>query len=43
MMNNDALPPIDIDPDTFEIRIDGEVVEPAPAASLPLAQLYTMF
>ena len=33
----------DIDPDTFEIAIDGDPVEPAPAARLPLAQLYSMF
>lgn len=43
MRNNDALPRIDIQPDTFRIDIDGEEVHPAPAASLPLAQLYTMF
>ncbi|EWS81273.1 urease subunit alpha [Brachybacterium phenoliresistens] len=43
MRNNDTLPRIDIRPDTFEISIDGENVEPAPAARLPLAQLYQMF
>ncbi|MEP7764549.1 urease subunit alpha [Sanguibacter sp. 25GB23B1] len=43
MRNNDALPTIDIDPETFAIHVDGELVEPAPAASLPLAQLYSMF
>ncbi|WP_159623187.1 urease subunit alpha [Ruania rhizosphaerae] len=43
MRNNDALPRIDIRPDTFEIRIDGDLVEPAPAAALPLSQLYSMF
>lgn len=43
LKNNDALPRIDIDPDTFGISIDGEPVVPAPASSLPLAQLYTMF
>ena len=43
MRNNDALPRIDIRPDTFDIRIDGELVEPAPAARLPLAQLYQLF
>lgn len=43
MRNNDTLPRIDIRPDTFEISIDGESVEPAPAARLPLAQLYQMF
>jgi urease subunit alpha len=43
MRNNDALPQIDIRPDTFDISIDGEIVEPAPATSLPLAQLYQLF
>ena len=43
MRNNDALPAISIRPDTFEISIDGEGVEPDPATSLPLAQLYNLF
>ena len=43
MRNNDALPAIDIDPETFAIAIDGDPVEPAPAERLPLAQLYAMF
>ena len=43
MVNNSAMPRIDIDAETFAIAIDGEVVQPAPAAELPLAQLYTMF
>ena len=43
MKNNDLLPRIRIEPDTFEIAIDGERVEPAPAETLPLAQLYNMF
>lgn len=43
MRNNDALPSIDIRPDTFDISIDGELVEPSPAERLPLAQLYQLF
>ena len=43
MVNNDALPRIDIDAETFEIEIEGERVVPAPAETLPLAQLYAMF
>nr|WP_211333428.1 urease subunit alpha [Terracoccus luteus] len=43
MVNNDALPTIEVDPETFTIRVDGEVVEPAPAESLPMAQLYSLF
>jgi len=40
---NDALPDIAVDPDTFTVRIDGEAIEPAPAASLPMAQRYFLF
>ena len=43
MINNDALPRIDIKPESFAISIDGERVVPAPADRLPLAQLYSMF
>jgi len=43
MRNNDVCPRIDIDPETFRIEVDGEVVVPAPADRLPLAQLYSMF
>ena len=43
MRNNDALPAIDIDPETFAIAIDGQHVEPVPAEWLPLAQLYSLF
>lgn len=43
MKNNDALPRIEVEPDTFEISIDGERVVPAPASVLPLAQLYNLF
>jgi len=43
MVNNSALPAIDVDPETFAITIDGDLVEPQPAAELPLAQLYSMF
>ncbi|MDX6235309.1 MAG: urease subunit alpha [Kribbellaceae bacterium] len=43
MRNNDALPSIEIDPETFAIKVDGNLVEPAPAEVLPMAQLYAMF
>jgi urease subunit alpha len=43
MVNNDALPDIHVDPETFAITIDGDLVEPQPATELPLAQLYSMF
>ncbi|MFD1937275.1 MULTISPECIES: urease subunit alpha [Nonomuraea] len=40
---NDALPRIDVAPDTFEVRVDGELIEPAPAVELPMAQRYFLF
>src|SRR5690606_41366932 len=43
MKNNDYLPQIDIDPESFAIEVDGELVVPAPADRLPLAQLYSLF
>ncbi|NBM17680.1 urease subunit alpha [Streptomyces sp. GC420] len=43
MRQNDAMPDVAVDPDSFTVTIDGEVVEPAPAAELPLAQRYFLF
>jgi urease subunit alpha len=40
---NTALPRIEVDPDSFTVRIDGDVVEPAPAEVLPMAQRYFLF
>jgi urease subunit alpha len=40
---NDALPRVDVAPDTFAVRIDGELVEPSPATSLPMTQRYFLF
>ncbi|GBG38920.1 urease subunit alpha [Mycobacterium montefiorense] len=40
---NDALPDIEVDPDTFTVRIDGEVWEEQPATELPMAQRYFLF
>lgn len=43
MPNNTTLPDLDVDPETFAIRIDGELVKPQPVDEVPLAQRYTMF
>ena len=43
MVNNDVCPDIEIDPETFQIQVDGELVLPSPADRLPLAQLYSLF
>jgi urease subunit alpha len=40
---NDALPRIEVEPDTFTVRVNGEVVEPEPATELPMAQRYFLF
>ncbi|MFJ5707148.1 urease subunit alpha [Streptomyces sp. NPDC093105] len=43
MRENDALPRVEVDADTFTVTIDGEAVEPAPAVELPMAQRYFLF
>lgn len=43
MPHNDAQPRIEVDPDTFTVRIDGEVWTEQPAAELPMAQRYFLF
>jgi urease subunit alpha len=40
---NDALPRIDVDSETFAVRIDGELIEEAPPSELPMAQRYFLF
>ena len=43
MMHNDALPRIDVDPETYEVRADGELLVCEPAKVLPMAQRYFLF
>ncbi|MFJ8808416.1 urease subunit alpha [Streptomyces sp. NPDC102490] len=43
MRQNDALPRVEVAADSFAVTIDGELVEPAPVAELPLAQRYFLF
>jgi urease subunit alpha len=43
MKLNDALPAMEVDPETYEVRADGVLLRCEPAASLPLAQLYCLF
>jgi len=40
---NDAMPKISVDPETYEVRADGELLECEPAKVLPLAQRYYLF
>jgi urease subunit alpha len=43
MIHNNATPKIDIDPETYEVRADGELLVCEPAKELPMAQRYFLF
>ena len=40
MVYNDATPHIEVDPETYVVKVDGKVITSKPAKKLPLAQLY---
>ena len=43
MILNDALPKMEVDPETYEVRADGQLLTCEPAKVLPLAQRYFLF
>ncbi|MEM1435804.1 MAG: urease subunit alpha [Pseudomonadota bacterium] len=43
MVLNDATPDVTVDPETYEVRADGELLTCEPATELPLAQRYSLF
>ncbi|WP_395683083.1 urease subunit alpha, partial [Inquilinus sp.] len=43
MIHNSATPVIEVDPETYEVRADGELLTCEPASVLPLAQRYFLF
>lgn len=43
MILNDAMPHIEVDPETYEVRADGELLTCEPADVLPMAQRYFLF
>src|SRR5882762_3104503 len=43
MIHNAAVPHIEVDPETYEVRADGELLTCEPARELPLAQRYFLF
>jgi urease subunit alpha len=43
MVHNSALPKIEVNPETYEVRADGELLTCKPAKELPMAQRYFLF
>ena len=43
MRLNDATPQIEVNPETYEVRANGEVLTCEPATELPLAQRYFLY
>jgi urease subunit alpha len=43
MLRNDRTPHITVDPETYEVRVDGELATAPAATRLPMAQLYFLF
>ncbi len=43
MIHNDATPHVEVDPETYEVRADGELLTCEPATILPMAQRYFLF
>lgn len=40
MLHNDTCPSIEVDPDTFEVRVNGELAKCEPVTTVPLGRLY---
>ena len=43
MIHNDATPDISVNPETYEVRADGELLTCEPAIELPMTQRYFLF
>jgi urease subunit alpha len=43
MIHNNATPTVEVDPETYEVRADGELLTCEPAEVLPMAQRYFLF
>ena len=43
MVHNHSMPNIEVNPETYEVKVDGQVVTCEPAIRLPMAQRYYMF
>jgi urease subunit alpha len=43
LVHNSSTPQIEVDPETYEVRVDGKAITCEPARELPLAQRYFLF
>jgi len=43
MLYNDSTPDIDVNPETYEVKVDGKITTTDPATKLSLARLYHLF
>ena len=43
MVYNDSTPKIEIDPETYEVKVDGEIATVDPATEVSLGRLYSLF
>ncbi len=43
MKLNDLCPEIEVDPETYEVRLNGELITCEPAKELPMAQRYFLY
>ena len=43
MIHNDYQPKIEVDPETYQVKADGEILACEPAKVLPMAQRYFLF
>lgn len=43
MIHNNFMPDITVDPETYEVRVNGDIITCEPATKLPMAQRYFMY
>ena len=43
MIHNNSMPKIEVDPETYDVKVDGELITCEPLKVLPMAQRYFMF
>ncbi len=43
MVHNNLMPQIEVDPETYEVRVNGELITCEPASELPMAQRYFLY